>query len=127
MIGRAMVVAIVVGITAFFVVPANAQSATGPTWLNATSDHHQMMYRMMKDMTDQMTQMTDQMSRGDLTPEQGKQIAQRMRLMSTIMQRMSGLAARPAMGPIEWQKQMDEMRKKMTDMARNTQTTPGTK
>lgn len=86
-----------------------------------------MMYRMMKDMTDQMTQMTDQMSRGDLTPEQGKQIAQRMRLMSTIMQRMSGLAARPAMGPIEWQKQMDEMRKKMTDMARNTQTTPGTK
>ena len=31
--------------------PAGAQPATGPTFKDATSQHHQMLNQMMKDMT----------------------------------------------------------------------------
>ena len=53
--------------------------------------------------------MTEQMSQGALTPEQQKQMARRMAVMSAMMRRMLGLEARPAMRDAEWQKQMDQM------------------
>ncbi len=108
-------------------VPANAQSSLGPTWLDPVSDHHKLQYRMMKDMSEVMDRMTDQMLQGEPTPEQRKEMAERMARMSTIMQRMSGLEARPAMREPEWEKQMNEMRKQMNEMVRFSQTAPGAK
>jgi uncharacterized membrane protein YdfJ with MMPL/SSD domain len=80
----------------FLATPASAQTSTVPTLQDGVSQHHRMQYQMMKDMTDQMGQMTEQMSRGELTPEQRKQMADRMGLMSTMMRLMSGLGSRPA-------------------------------
>ena len=119
--------AIVVCLAMVLIVPARAQPSTGPTWQDEVSQHHRMIYQMMKDMTEQMTAMTEQMSRGELTPEQRKQMADRMALMSTIMRRMSGLAARPAIKHAELQRQVDQMRKQMDEMVHESKTTPGTK
>jgi hypothetical protein len=118
-----MAIAVCLGI--FVAAPAMAQSSTGPYWGGDVSEHHRMQYQMMKDMTDQMGQMTEQMSRGELTPEQRKQMADRMGLMSTMMRLMSGLGSRPAMKPSEWQKSMDDMRKQMDGMMRDTKIMPG--
>jgi len=119
--------AIVVCLGPSVMAPASAQSPTGATTQDATSQHHQRIYQMMKDMTEEMSKMTEQMSRGGLTAEQQKQIAQRMGFMSTMMRRMSALQARPAMNDAEWQKQMDRMRKQMDEMMRNPQMPPGVK
>ncbi len=71
--------------------------------------------------------MTEQMSQNELMPEQRRQTAARMVLMSTMMRRMSGLAARPAMREREWWKQMGEMRKQMDGMMGNARMAPGAK
>lgn len=118
------IAAVVVCISAFAAMPASPQSSSGPTSQDGISQHHRMQYQMMKDMTQEMTRMTEQMSKSELTPEQRKQMAGRMALMSTMMQRMSGLAARPAMREPEWQKQMGEMRKQMDGMMSNPQMAP---
>jgi hypothetical protein len=123
----ASVMAIAVCLGIFVAVPAMAQSPTGPYWGGNVTEHHKMQYQMMKDMAQEMTRMTEQMSKGELTPEQRKQMAGRMALMSTMMRRMSGLAARPAMREPEWQKQMGEMRKNMDGMMRDPIVTPGAK
>jgi hypothetical protein len=117
-----MAIAVCLGI--FVAAPAMAQSSTGPYWGGDVSEHHRMQYQMMKDMTQEMTQMTERMSQGELTPEQRKQMAGRMTLMSTMMKRMSGLAARPAMRDSEWQKQMNQMRKQMDGMTGNPRMAP---
>lgn len=82
---------------------------------------------MMRDMTQEMTRMTEQMSQSELTSELRRQMATRMVLMSTMMRRMSGLAARPAMREREWQNQMGEMRKQMDGMMGNARMAPGAK
>ena len=123
----ASVTAIVVCLGVFVVAPANAQSPTGATTQDVTSQHHQKMYQMMKDMTGEMSKMTEQMSQGALTPAQRRQIAQRMTFMSTMMRRMSELEGRPAMKEVEWQKQMGQMRKQMDEMMRNSKMMPGAK
>jgi hypothetical protein len=87
--------------------------------------HHQMMYKMMSDMTQEMSRMTEGMSRSERTPEQKKQMAQRMTRMATLMQRMSGLAGRPSMGDAQSQKQMEQMRKQMDEMMRDSGMTSG--
>lgn len=79
---------------------------------------------MMKDMTGEMGKMTEQMSQGALTPEQRKQMAQRMAVMSTMMRRMSGLEARPAMKDADRQKQMNQMRRQMDEMMRDSTMPP---
>ena len=71
---------------------------------------------MMKDMSQEMSNMTELMSRGDLTPEQRKQMSLRMERMSKLMHRMAGLQAKSAMKGPELQKQMDQMRKQMDEM-----------
>lgn len=88
---------VVVCLGAFVAESASAQTSPGSTLQDVTSQHHQQMYQIMKDMTEEMSKMTGQMSQGALTPEQNKKMAQRMTLMSTMMRRMSWLAGRPAM------------------------------
>ena len=103
---------------------AAAQSPTNATPLDTTTLHHQREYQMMKYMNQEMSAMTEQMSRGELTVEQRKQMAQRMAGMSTMMRHMSGLEGRPAMSEAEWQRQMDQMGKQMNDMIRDASTKP---
>ena len=79
---------------------------------------------MMKDMTGQMGQMTEQMSRGDLSPEQRLQMAQQMGRMSMMMRRISSLVARPALKEADWQQKMQQMRKQMDEMMRDSRMTP---
>ena len=100
---------------------ANAQSPAGSTFQDQgrIDPHHLRIYQMMKDMTQEMTKMTEQMARGALTPDQQKQMAQRMQFMSTMMHRLSGLEARPAIKHGELDKQLDQMRKQMDEMMGN--------
>ena len=100
---------------------AGAQPATAPTFKDTTTPHHQMLNQMMGDMTREMSAMTDAMSRGELTPEQNKQMSERMAVMANIMRRMSGLGARTHMKEADWQKQMGQMRKQMDEMTQHNQ------
>jgi len=95
--------------------PAIAQPPQGATTQDDVSLHHQRQYQMMKDMTDEMAAMTEQM-RAEVRPGQRAEIGLRMGLMSTMMRRMSGLEARPAMKEAKWQQQMDQMRQQMDAM-----------
>ena len=104
--------------------PVAAQPAQGRTQQQDVGWHHRMMSQMMKDMTEEMSRMSDQMAKGVQTPEQRKDMAQRMGRVSTMMQRMSGLAARPAMANPESQKQMETIRKQMDEMMRDPKMTP---
>lgn len=120
----ALMIAIVVCFGVFVAAPARAQSSTEPSWQDNVSQHHQWIYRMMKDMTDQMGQMTELMSRGDLTPDQRLRTSQRMQKMSILMRRLSGLESRPAIGEGKWKKQADQMRRQMDEMTRDSRITP---
>lgn len=111
----------------FAVVPASAQVSPAPTWQDIPGKYHQRLSQILTDMTHQMGQMTEQMSRSDLPSDQRQQMAQRMARMSTMMQRISGLVARPALKEADWQEQMDQMRKQMDEMMRDSQMAPGAK
>ena len=112
--------ALVLCLGIFSAAPVSAQPTTGAARQTGVSEHHQMMGDMMKDMSQEMNKMTELTSRGDLTPEQRKQMSQRMERMSKLMHRMSGLQDRPAMKGPEMQKQIDQMRKQMDDMKRDS-------
>ena len=62
-------------LAAFVASPASSQQPAAPTFKDTTSQHHQMLNQMMKDMTQQMTAMTDEMSRGELTPDGNKKMS----------------------------------------------------
>jgi adenylosuccinate synthase len=95
--------------------PAVTQTALGPTSQDVMSQHHQRLYDLMKDMTTEMTRMTEAMSH-DLKPEQRAEMAKRMEAMSSLMRRMSGFEAMPAMSDAQSQEQMNQMRKQMDEM-----------
>jgi hypothetical protein len=116
--------AIAVCVSIFVAAPASAQPRTDAVEQDGTSQHHQRIYQLMKDMSQEMSKMTEQMSGSDLKPETREQMSKRMELMSTMMRRMSGLAARPAMSDPESQKQMEEMRVQMDDMMRDPRMRP---
>ena len=99
-----------------FAMPASAQYVAGTGQQPAMTLHHQRIADVMKDMTQAMGTMTDQMSKGDVTREQRKQMAQQMDRMSRMMHLMSGLESRPAMKDAESLKQMDLMKKQMGEM-----------
>ena len=122
------VVAICLGILAAFF-SVRAQSPVGSTFQDQgqLDPHHLRIYQMMKDVTQEMTRMTEQMVQGALTPDQQKQMAQRMQFMSTMMHRLSGLEARPAIKHGDMEKQMDQMRKQMDEMIGNPKMAPGAK
>lgn len=115
----ASMVAIVACLVTFIAAPVLAQSPTRATTQDATSEHHQRIYQLMKDMSQKMGEMTEQMSSGNVTAEQREQMSQHMELMSTMMHRMSGLAARPAMNNAESLEQMEQMRVQMDKMIRD--------
>ncbi len=100
---------------------AGAQTSGGSTFQDQTQtdSHHQRIYQMMKDMTQEMSRMTEQMSQGALTSDQRKQMAQRMAFMAAMMRRLSGLEARPAIEHGNIQKQLDQMQKQMGQMMRD--------
>lgn len=118
---RASAVTIAMCLGIFIAGSAVGQPAMAPSFDDATSQHHQMLNQMMKDMTQEMSTMTDEMSRGKLTPEQNRKMSERMAVMANIMRRMSGLGARPHMKEGDWQKQMGQMRKQMDEMAQHHQ------
>jgi len=122
------VVAICLGILAAFF-SVRAQSPVGSTFQDQgqLDPHHLRIYQMMKDMTQEMTKMTEQMAQGALKPDQQKQMAKRMEFMSTMMHRLSGLEARPAIKHGNMEKQMDQMRKQMDEMTGNPKMAPGAK
>lgn len=97
--------------------PASAQSPTARTWQGWN-------YQMMEDLTQEMASMTEQMSRGEFTPDQRLQMAQRMGRMSMMMRRMSSLAALPTMKEADQKKKMQQMRRQMDEMIRNSHMTP---
>ena len=99
-----------------FAMPASAQYVAGTGQQATMTLHHQRVADVMKDMTQAMGTMTEQMSKGDITPDQRKQMAQRMDRMSRMMHLMSGLESRPAMKDAESQKQMGLMKKEMGEM-----------
>ncbi len=121
----ASIAAIAVCLGVLVSAPANAQTSVAPTWQDAATQHHQRLYQLMKDMTQEMSRMTDQMSQGMSAPDR-PQMAQRMRRMSMMMRRMAGLAARPAMTEPEWQRQMNRMRTQMDEMMRDPTRAPAT-
>lgn len=121
-----LTVALAVAALALFAPNADAQSSTAPTWADSLSQHHQLQYQMMRDMTEEMTRMTEQMSHGDLKPDEVKPMMERMSRMAKMMHFMSGLGARPAHTHAQLQKQMDEMRLQMNEMMKNTKMAPTT-
>ena len=108
---------------------ANAQAPVGSTFQDQsqTDPHHLRIYEMMKGMTQEMSKMTEQMAQGSLKPDQQKQMAKRMEFMSTMMHRLSGLEARPAIKHGNMEKQLDQMRKEMDEMIGNPKIAPGAK
>ena len=52
---------------------AMAQSSSPATTQDGVSVHHQRLYKVMNDMTQEMSGMTEQMWRGALAPDQRKQ------------------------------------------------------
>jgi hypothetical protein len=111
--------ALVLSLGMFSAASVTAQPTTGMSKQSGMSEHHQMMSDMMKDMSGEMNRMTEQMGGGEPTPEQRKQMSQRMERMSKLMHHMSGLESRPAMKGPEMQKQQDLMRKQMDEMKRD--------
>lgn len=100
---------------------ASAQSPIGSTFQEQKprTRHHQRIYQLLNDMTQEMTRMTEQMSQGPLPPEQRTQMAQRMAFMSTMMRRLSGLEARPAIEHGDLDKELDQMQKQMDQLLRD--------
>jgi hypothetical protein len=102
-------------------VPAIAQSPVGPTVQdNEPNEHHRRIYRLMEDLTLEMSVMAQQMVHdelhGDLSPEQRQRMVERMAVMSRMMTRLSGLDAKPAISHGNLQKQIDQMRKQFGEM-----------
>jgi hypothetical protein len=121
---KILITVIVASVAILAVAPASAQISANPIWQDTPHQYHQWLSQIMKNMTDQMGRMTEQMSPGDLTPDQRQQMAQRMGRMSMMMRRISGLVARPALKEADWQKQMNQMRKQMDEMLRDSRMTP---
>ena len=119
--------ALVASLGLLLAVSAMAQTAPPASKHDGMSAHHQKMFQMMKDMTEEMTVMSEQMSQGDITSDQRKKMFLRMDVMSGMMHRMSGVEAAPAMSDPERKKQMDEMRKQMDEMMRTSPMKPATK
>ena len=115
------------GLAMSITMAVSAQPMASTTQQTGVSEHHELQFRLMKDMSQVMTGMADEMSDAELTSLQKQQMTQRMQRMSTMMDRMAGLAARPAMKSPEMQKQMVQMRRQMDEMMRDMMTSAAVK
>lgn len=77
------------------------------------------MSSTMHDMADQMTGMSNFMNYSKLTAADRKRMAERMRQMAGMMDRMSRMAAQGMMMDEGMQKQMQEMRQQMNEMMKS--------
>ena len=111
--------ALVLGLGLVLAGPVRSQSPEAAPGHGGMSEHHQMIGDMMKEMSQEMNKMMEQTAGGEPTPEQRRQMSQRMESMSKMMHRMSGLEGRPAMKGPEMQKQMEQMRRQMDEMKRD--------
>lgn len=118
--------ALIVCLSVLSVPYASAQTPARPDGSSA-SIHHQRLYILMRDMSQEMGKMAEEMSHGALTPEQDKLMTKKMKWMSTAMHRMTGLDARHAMKEPEQEKQMNKMRKEMDSMMREPSMKAGMK
>lgn len=92
----------------------------------AARSHHEALHEAMRNMSRAMLDMTEDMSAAELPPDQRKSLAQRMERMASVMQRMSGMLARPAMAEPEFREQMAQMRDQMRDMTPRQLASPRT-
>ena len=109
--------ALIVCLSVLLVPCSSAQTPAVPD-SSAASIHHQRLYILMRDMSQEMGKMAEEMSHGALTPEQDKLMTERMKWMSTAMHRMTGFNAKYAMKEPEQDRQMTQMRKEMDSMMR---------
>ena len=118
------IAALLAGLAMSISMVVTAQPIPSETQQTGVSDHHELQFRLMKDMSQVMSGMANEMSGGDLTSLQKQQMTQRMQRMSTMMDRMAGLNNRFAMNSVEMQKQMVQMQKQMEEMMRDMAPTP---
>lgn len=118
--------AVIVGLSALSVPFVLAQTPARPDGSSASINHRQQ-YILMRDMSQEMAKMAEEMSHGTLSPEQDKLMTKKMKWMSTVMQRMTGLNARHAMKEPEQERQMNQMRKEMDAMMRKPSMKAGMK
>lgn len=78
----------------------------------------QPMSGLMRDMAEEMRTMAKVMADGPVSAVERKRVAERMRRMTTLMERMSGLADEAALADAETQAKMFEMRREMDWMRR---------
>jgi hypothetical protein len=74
---------------------------------------HHAMRGVMDDVAQEIAGMREQMAKDSMTPESQREMGTRMKRLSEVMRRMSGLMDRPTMKEPEMAKQLDEMRKQM--------------
>jgi len=74
---------------------------------------HHAMRGVMADTAQEIAAMQEQMAKDTMTPESQREMAARMKRLSEVMRRMSGLMDRPTMKEPEMAKQLDQMRKQM--------------
>ena len=118
LVAAAFLVALLVPAT-----PALAQPAATPTGPASEASpmfqRHHAMAGLMKDMAETMRRMQEDMADFDkLSPETRRHMADDMKRMSRLMQRMSGWADRPTMNESEMRRQYEEMRREMEAMSR---------
>ena len=123
----ASIAALMAGIAMLAALAVAARPSSGAAQQIKVSEHHELQYRLMKDMSQVMSGMGQEMSSADLTPLQRRQMAQRMQRMSTMMDLMSGWTDRPAMNTPELQRQMAQMRTQMNEMMHEMMATPALK
>jgi TolA-binding protein len=68
---------------------------------------------VMDDVAQEIAGVREQMAKDSMTPESQREMGTRMKRLSEVMRRMSGLMDRPTMKEPEMAKQLDEMRKQM--------------
>ena len=121
------IAALIIGLSMSAAQAVAAQPPSGTMQQTKVSEHHELQFRLMKDMSQVMSGMGQEMSSADLTPLQRQQMAQRMQRMSNMMDLMSGWTDRPAMNTPEMQRQMDQMRTQMNEMMHEMMATPALK
>ncbi len=104
--------------------PAHAQMEPGMTGhqKGMPMSGAQQMSTMTHDMSDRVMGMAGEMSNGNMNAMQQKQMGERMRMMASMMDDMSGMMGQGKMGPggmmpPDMQKKMDQMRKQMEGMS----------
>lgn len=115
-----LALALVTSPTALAQAPAGASPPrTGPaSEASPIFQRHHAMAGIMKDMVQEMSRMHEEVG-SEMTPEDRKRMAVKMKQMSDMMRRMSGWADGPVMREPEMRRQFDAMRRQMDEMPKS--------